>query len=372
LVIRFAASSTPAVLALFSLNVWIAWRLFIMEYADHFNSVEGFFIGISRYIANHWSDFSWWPLWHSGMPIQNTYVPLFHWCVALLSTLSGLTIFRSHHLLTGLAYALGPVALFWMLLRLGTRKSTAFTIALAYSLFSPTALLVSDVRLDLGGVTNALRLRTTVVYGEIAHVAALTILPAVIACLQGSLMRLQFLAFAAVAIAAVVLTNTPGTAALIFAVFAWVVVQPAGSRARAWIMAAVAGVLGYGIACYGVPLSALRVNLSSVTPMHAGFSFYRIPLLIGLLAATAAIGIALARFCMPLAVRYGITLSFLLACIVLTADPRRFELFPQGGRFQLEMEMAICISVIGAVGAWWQRWPALARRSRWLPLPYSP
>ena len=56
--------------------------------------------------SNVWTGFSWWPLWHGGMPIQNTYAPLFHWSVALLSTLSGMSAFRSHHLLTGLAYAL--------------------------------------------------------------------------------------------------------------------------------------------------------------------------------------------------------------------------------------------------------------------------
>jgi hypothetical protein len=37
--------------------------------------VEGYFIAIARYISGHWGDFSWFPLWHCGMPYQDTYVP---------------------------------------------------------------------------------------------------------------------------------------------------------------------------------------------------------------------------------------------------------------------------------------------------------
>ena len=55
-----------AAFTLAALNVWICWRLFKVEYTFSFSSVEGFFVGIERYISQHWGDHSWWPIWTAG------------------------------------------------------------------------------------------------------------------------------------------------------------------------------------------------------------------------------------------------------------------------------------------------------------------
>ena len=62
---------------LFALNAETCWRLFGVEYTTHFNSVEGFFIAIARYVSAHWGSLSWWPLWHCGMPFA---IPTCHCC----------------------------------------------------------------------------------------------------------------------------------------------------------------------------------------------------------------------------------------------------------------------------------------------------
>src|SRR5437762_6732684 len=70
---------------LFGLNAWIAWRLFWVEYTGNFGSIEGSFIGLTRYLSRHWDSISWWPVWHCGMPYQDTYVPLLHLTVAFVA-----------------------------------------------------------------------------------------------------------------------------------------------------------------------------------------------------------------------------------------------------------------------------------------------
>src|SRR5262245_64068630 len=122
--------TVAAATALFLLNAWIAWRIFGVEYTDNFSSIEGSFIALARYISLHWGDFSWWPIWHCGMPFQDTYVPLVHLMSAAVSTLAHLPPGRAYHLVTGLAYCLGPSALFLMAMRLGAPRGAAFTGAL--------------------------------------------------------------------------------------------------------------------------------------------------------------------------------------------------------------------------------------------------
>ena len=160
-----------------------------IEYINQLASVDGFFIGIARYISTHWSDFSWFPLWHCGMPYQDTYVPMLHLVVAAVASLAHISAARAYHGVTGVAYALGPPALYWMAIRLGAPRGAAFLSALFYSLFSPSALLMPEMAKDLGGFWYGRRLQVMTVYGEGPHVAAMTLMPVVIVELLGEATR---------------------------------------------------------------------------------------------------------------------------------------------------------------------------------------
>jgi hypothetical protein len=59
-------------------------------------------------------------------------------------------------------YCLGPVALFWMALRLSHTTSWRFCVGLFYSLISPSAFLVPGIRQDLGSFFWDQRLHTVV------------------------------------------------------------------------------------------------------------------------------------------------------------------------------------------------------------------
>jgi hypothetical protein len=345
---RFVQDAVAAT-TLVALNLWICWRLFWVEYTTNFGSGEGYAISIARYISRHWGSFSWWPIWHCGMPYQNTYVPLLDLTVAAFSTVAGISVPRAYHILIGLVYSLGAATLFLMLLRLGATRPAAFCSALAYSLFSPSAALFPEIRADLGGLFFGRRLQVLTFYGEGPHIAALALLPIAILALEHAVHKRtgRCLAAAAVAIAAIFLTNVPGSMALGLAVFCWVCAQPAGRRAASWRIAALAAVLAYGLACFGAPMSSWKALLGNVGPMHSGFSQslasapYVLPLL---LAAIALAGYLISSSPMPLFARFGVLYFALTFVLVLTAGKSdRFELLPQAQRLQLEMELGACL-----------------------------
>ena len=365
-VANLARSNLATFLALTALNLSISWRLLKIEYTNQFSSVEGYFIAIARYISGHWGDFSWFPLWHGGMPYQDTYVPLLHLLVAATAGLGHITAARAYHGVTGVTYALGAPALYWMAVRLGAPRGAAFLSALCYSLFSPSALLMADVARDLGGFWYGRRLQVMTVYGEGPHVTAMTLLPVVVVALQYALVKRtgRALALAALSIALVFLTNIPGSMALGLAVFCWICAQPRDRLRAAWLVAAAAAALAYGLACFGVPPSSMFRVGANVGDMHRGFSnslqYGPLPLLL-VLGSVAATGFVLARTRLPLTVRFAFLFSALAGAMAATAKSETFELLPQVGRLHLEFEMGACLLLGCAIWAIYTLFPRWTR-----------
>ena len=353
-----------AAAALTGLNLAICQRLFQVEYTDHFNSIEGSFIAISRYVSGHWGDFSWWPLWHCGMPYQDTYVPLLHLVGAIARSLGHISAARAYHEVVGVSYALGPLALYFLAVRLGAHRGAAFLAALLYSLFSPSALLMPDVARDIGGLWFSRRLQVLTVYGEGPHISAMTLLPLAILALESALVRRsgRAWALATLSIALVYLTNVPGTMALGLAVFCWICAQ-SKERRRAWAVAGSASAMAYCLACYGLPPSSVRTVLGNVGSMHHGFAnslkYGPLPLLL-VLASVAGAGYLLARIRVPLMVRFATLYFALVAGLAMTAHIDTYELLPQAGRLHLEMEMGACL-LLGGMG-----WALFVLIPRWI------
>ena len=361
-----ARSNLTAFLVLTALNLSISWRLLKVEYTNQFSSVEGYFIAIARYISGHWGDFSWFPLWHCGMPYQDTYVPLLHLVVAATASVGHIPAARAYHGVIGVTYALGAPALYWMAVRLGAPRGAALLSALFYSLFSPSALLMADVARDLGGLWYSRRLQVMTVYGEGPHVTAMTLLPVAVLALENALVKRtgRARARAARAFALVVLTNIPCIRALGGAVGCWICAQPPDRRRAAWGVAAGASALAYCLACFGVPPSSMFRVGANVGEMHRGFtnSLHYGPLWLALaLGSVAAAGFLLARTRLPLAVRFAILFSALTGAMAATAKVDTWELLPQVGRLHLEFEIGACLLLGVACWALYTLFPRWTR-----------
>jgi hypothetical protein len=237
------------------------------------------------------------------------------------------------------------VTLYLMAVYLGATRGNAFLSALIYSLFSPSTLLIPAIGQDTGGLLFNRRLQVPTVYGEGPHISAMMLLALVIVVLTYALQKPsgRSLVLAAFMLALVFLINVPGTLATGLAVFCWIVVQPAGKRRTAWMVAGAAAILAYAVACYGIPPSSELTVLTNIGPMHKGFSdAAKIApiLLLLLLGAIAGAGYLLSRSRLPLLGSFALLCFALTAVLVITDNRQKFELLPQASRLQLEMEMA--------------------------------
>ncbi|MBZ5584661.1 MAG: hypothetical protein LAQ30_21115 [Acidobacteriia bacterium] len=341
---------------LLAVNVWIAWRLFTSEYLNEMSSLAGIYIGMARYLAAHWPHVGWWPLWFCGMPFANVYPPGLHVTVAAFAALSGFDAARAYHFVTGAAYCLGPVTLFWLVTRLTRSAWTGACAGLLYSVASPAAWLVGPVRHDLGGALFANRLRAMAVYADSPNVAGLTLVPLAILALDWAVERRTFGSFvlAACAFAAVPLTNIPAAMALAFAVVAYLL---AYGTAASWTgrtgTAAGAAVLGYLLIAPALPPSTvwnMLVRTQQMEPENA-FAPRHWAMLAAVAALTAALRWLLGRARAPRALRFFALLSLFMGAVTLGKYWLGVTMLAQPTRFQHVMEMGLIGSA--AVGAAW-------------------
>ena len=226
--------------ALFLLNAAIAWRLFHVEYLSQTGTGVGVIIAYARYARDHWPDLNWCRFWYAGLPFRNAYVPGLPLAAAVLSGFAHISAGRAFYIVVASMYCLGPVTLFWMAFRLTHSAAWSFNAGLAYSLLSPSAFLAPEIRHDLGSLFWDQRLHTMAGYADNQNVASLTLLPLAILALDVALEKRRPIYFvaAAVALAAVPLTNWPGAIALTFAVLAYGLAQPGAGGLRRWALIA--------------------------------------------------------------------------------------------------------------------------------------
>lgn len=331
---------------LFALNLWIARGLLTAEFIAHMGSIEGAYIGLSRYILKYWPDLTWFPLWYGGVPYQNAYPPLHHFLAAILSKALGLTPGLGYHAFTAVSYALGPVTLFLLALKLSRSRVCAFAAALLYSVTSPSAWLIPAVRQDVGGIWHGRRLQALVQYGEGPHVLAMTLLPLALLALIVALEKRRpgWWLLAALALAAVALTNWIGAFVAALGVAAWLAAT--GLRWGDWLASAGVGLLAYVIACPWIPpstVATVRRNEmlvgGAVAPPLAWWSSIALAALVFLLALWVLRRLAAPRF-----LTFAVLFLIPNAWLTLAAEWTNVQILPQAKRIHLEMEMGIALA----------------------------
>jgi hypothetical protein len=345
------ARNSPAVhvLLLAGVNAFICRRLFLTEYLDRMGSIEAAYIGLSRWILEHPLDLTWFPLWYGGIPFQNAYPPLLHSIVALAAAALSVTPALAHHLVGAAAYCLGPITLYWLASTLSGRRGLSLAAALGYSLLSPSAMLVPAIARDLGTVFGPRRLHALVAYGEGPHVMALALLPAALVLLHRALEQFKpgrvFLA--ALALAAVPLTNWLGAFALAVAVVAYLLAYGDWRRPAGLFQVAGVALLAYALAAPWIPpstLAAIRHNAQYTVghyPM-GGAQYFSAGLL---LAAAVALSALLRRRGVARWLIFFAVFSLAMAAIALSGYWFGVYLMPQPERYHLEMDLALAVPV---------------------------
>lgn len=351
---RKIAQAAGLPLALFALNVYITRNLFWLEYSRLMGSIEAAYISISRYMLQNWRDLTWFPLWYGGIPFQNTYPPLLHAMVAGFAALAGVSPARAHHAVTAFLYCLGPVAVYFLALRLTASRWFSFWAALVYSVLSPSAFLMPSIHQDLGTFWTLRRLHVLMVYGEGPHVSALLFLPLAVLALDWALVRRTPAAYllAALSMDAVALTNWLGSFAMALAVTAYLVATSWNGAdsgwPKRWLTAAGIALLAYFIASPWIPPSTIRdiqYNAQYVGPYQHVYEKSLLYLALALAAITTA-KILFRRWRINTALQFFLLLTLLLASINLADEWFGIALVPQPHRYQLEMEMAVCLAAV--------------------------
>ncbi len=335
-------------LGLFLLNVELCHELFRTEYLRFMGSIEGAFIGISRYTMVHWNDLTWFALWNDGTPFPTAYPPLLHIMVALVANLRGFSAPHAYHWVTALGYCLGPVALFALTLRLTGSRWAAFVAGLIYSSLSLSAWLVPGIARDLGSPFFPWRLQALLYYGEGPHVSSMTLLTLALLFLDLAMAKRRafYLFLAAVAFAATAATNWLGAFAIVlFTVpYALAHLGSGGWKWRELARLARIAIAAYCLAMPFMPPSTIAVMRMNARTTGGDYSVaYNFALLWApaILIVLAAIKLALRQWKPHL--QFAILLAFLTTLIVLPDGWRHVAIVPQALRYHLEMEMALAL-----------------------------
>jgi hypothetical protein len=337
-------------LALFLLNLYICHELFRIEYLRFMGSIEGAFIGISRYAMAHWNDLTWFPLWNAGTPYPTTYPPLLPLVVAFAASLAGTSTAHSYHWVTAFAYCLGPVALFALTLRLSGSRWAGFVAGLVYSSVSMSAWLIPAVATDLGSPFFPRRLQALVYYGEGPHVSSMTLLTLALLCLDVAMAkrRAPYILLAAAAFADTATTNWLGAFAIAIVVVPYALAHlgPAGWKWRDWGRLALIGGAAYCLAMPLMPPSTVAVlQMNAKTTGGDYRNSYGLALLWGpaVLIALCAIKTAVRRLKPHL--QFAIVFAFLMTLVTLADAWFHVAIVPMAVRYHLEMEMALAILI---------------------------
>ncbi len=350
---------------LFGGNAFTCRELFHAGFIHTMGSAEGAYIAMIRYASENWRDLAWFPLWFSGMPWNNVYQPAFPLIGASLVGLLGVSPAVAYHAVTAVAYCAVPATVF--LLCYGFTRSRAYgmTVGLLYSSFSPSVIL-PGIRHDMGSVFDPRRYQGAVHYGEGPHTAVLAMLPVAILWLHRAVSdrRPLYWVLAPFSIAAILLTNWPGSVGLLLAIGAYACAMLASRSPIHWPAFAAVLAIAYGLAYPWIPPSTLKSVITASQYANGAFPF-SVRHVFFVLGLVLVLAFALWIFRRSPISKFGaFSLLFLgfTSVIPVTNELTGFALLPQPHRFHLEMEIAILIAVCYLLWHASAAWPAASKR----------
>ena len=341
--------ATLLAVLIFGLNAYICANLFGLEFSSQMASIEGSYMAISRWAMDNWRDLTWFPLWFDGQPFLGVYQPGFHLTVAALATVTRMSVEHAYHLIAAVAYCAVPVTLFMACFGFTKRLDFAFFSALIYSAISPICLLSPLERLAIHGWLLPKHYQDVVFYGEGPHTAALAMIPLVVLAVHRAVRqrRRGFLILAPLAVAAVMITNWPGTTGLSMALLAYCLAQLGpGRRVYVLLVAAIGLTAWLIVSPWILPSTILRafVNAQQSDATHLGTQ--QILPLLEVTAVITALHFLFAKLRADRTFRWFAYFTLIAGAVAIGRDWFGWKLVPQPMRFQLEFDLA-CAGMVG-------------------------
>lgn len=195
---------------LFLFNVAVNAPLFLPGEHKYRDSIEGGYASMARFVSEHPNPFGWNPLQYKGLPTHDWYLPVLPYAGGLaIKLVPFLKPEHVYRLVVVSIVCLGPVTMFLFVLEFTRRRLWSLIAALLYMFCSAGYVLFPAIKADQGFTYVPWRIQVLVKYGEGPHNVGLVLLPlALIACWRAAVgRRFSQLALAAIALAAVTLTN---------------------------------------------------------------------------------------------------------------------------------------------------------------------
>jgi len=253
-------------LLLFLLASALIWPLYRLKYLDNWSSIESTFIGDGRMLGENLPHPGWQPLWYCGTRFDYIYPPALRYGTALISKIPRVVPARAYHLYIATFYALGIVAVYWLVMAgCGSRKG-AWLAGAGVALLSPSFLLLPLIRQDSAYLVPQ-RLHALMTYGEGPHISGLSVLTAALAVLFLALRTWRPGALAGAGfLCAFAVTNNfyAATSLAIFVpILTWAVWL--GDRDRfVWLRSAGVVLLSYGLCAFWLTPSYLKLTVTNL------------------------------------------------------------------------------------------------------------
>jgi hypothetical protein len=334
-------------LAIFILNFFVCRELFHTEYTDRVITGDAAFISISRYMLDHWRDDSWWPVWYDGIPGHNAYPPLLHAIVALMAAVERISPALAHHQFGAIVYALAPLAVFFLCYRFSGSIATALGAGLAFTLLSPSTVLMPAARAGAGGWFGPWRLCVLVAYGDAPHMFGFALIPFAILALDSALTRRRPIYYFATALllAAIVLTNWLASVGLACTVFVYLIATTGvWADLRRWGLAALISIAAYILACPWIPPSTImlvRANGQVATEGDYRSDMRWLPArALVILILIVLLKFALQKWRAPAGIQFAALMMILPGGIPLLWSLTGMSLLPLPHRYVWELDLA--------------------------------
>jgi hypothetical protein len=226
----------------FLVTAFTIYPIFSGEFSQNWGSIESAFLSDAVFIVENYPHVGWYPYWYGGIPFHLSYTPLLPYLVACLHFLMGWSVAHAYRVLTGIAYAATPAALYVLTKYVSRSRVAGIIASFAYALI-PTFFQ---------GLTPS-HIEILTVYGEGPHTFTLPFLLLAVAVLLHNMRRPTSIRYVTTAILVAVVALTNVIALFAFALFALVALAAEivyGRSGQAFRVFVASVLLSYGLVAF--------------------------------------------------------------------------------------------------------------------------